>query len=236
MNPLTIVSDLSKRLGALKTRQTRMTRNTTELHADLGSLRADIVAKRKELASTEAAPLPLEEVAPINADAVRDCGAVYLKEHGGSFLRERGLCAPGARGSRRPPWGVNDPIPWGAWCVSDPAEAARFLDGLVRALGYVPGLPSAERPAEIARLRGELAQLEEAEEEAVDAMQAQGIAVAHRVEVAQRREREAEAQRRAEAAAADRQRREQGVDGWLRKPSPRAMRSSYLQRANAPIE
>ncbi len=224
----------TKTLADLKT---WLGRTTAMIEQELTALRQRITGTRKARNVAEHAPLRVEDIVGTKIPAaVAEAGAAWLRERGSSLIHgEQSLGHPTWAGSTRLPWSYLEAPSWGAWCASDPAGAAEFLSNLVRQVTYEAGPPSAERPALIARLDAELAELEAAEEAMVDAMGAEGLIVAHRPEVVQRREAEARRRERAAQSAAARAEQEAAINRAHAEAAaaPRAVRSPYLE-ANRP--
>lgn len=153
-----------------------------------------------------------------------------------------GMSSPLADDGR--PWRFStDYLPvmadFGAICVADPELAERMLTAILRksiaAAGRPQGPPLAERRALIAALQAEIEDLERQEEAYVDEAIANGVVIAHRQEVVERRLNQArrseqESRRRAVERLPERQ---AAIDARERRKSkevvePRTGRSSYL--------
>jgi hypothetical protein len=133
---------------------------------------------------------------------VDETGQWWAKDHGQGFLQRLAgrLSDVELRGGTTTapsyaqlPFSPLEPVPFGAACFFQASEWKTAFRAAITSADYESGTPRADRPALLERLAKELAELEGIEEGLVDAMAASGIAVPHRPEVAQRREREARA-------------------------------------------
>jgi hypothetical protein len=165
----------------------------------------EIKAHEQQLSQAQGAPYPPAEL----ADRMREWLRTYLdyREH------ELGRIVPLTMGPREPrpkaPGGNDEALL--LMLLREAAEAG--IPAFVARLGdYQPGPPAAERPALIATLERELAELQAGEEGMIDAAAANGVAIAHRPEVIQRREAEAAQRKREEAAIAMRKAREEAIN------------------------
>jgi hypothetical protein len=184
-----------------------------EVSNEVARLRAAIVEKRRELLHASEAPVPPADMGPRIAAHVREAGQVWLDSWGkGVILGEGGLADPKLRGSVRLPWSINAAPPWGAICASDPAGAEAFLSGIVARLAYEPGPAVSGRPALIARIEADLAELELSEVLLVDEAGAAGVVIEHRPEVLERRANEARRREIEERSAAERRQRQGALD------------------------
>jgi hypothetical protein len=189
----------------------RLKAATAAASAEVARMRDGIKAKRDELAAVMRAPLPQADVERRAREEVRIAGERFMDEIGVHVARRVAGPDP-AHGNRRSvPWTALEPPAWGFACVTDPqAAVAALLRVYELGLTAEAGLPASERPAARQRLEAEIAALEAAEEQAVDAAAAAGLTVEHRPEVLRRRKVE-EDQRQREAAqreAAERRQRD----------------------------
>jgi hypothetical protein len=212
----------------------KLTGTTTELQSEIARLRSEITERSKALQHAQRAPLPVEEIMATRIPrVVEEHGRRWLDEHGSTLIssdRDRALGSPGLRGSIYLPWA--DALPWGALCAARPDLAREILAALVGQVAYEPGPPLAERPALIARLERELAELEQGEEQIVDEACGSGVVIEHRPAVRERRQAEAARQRREEEAATNRKAREAEINRQFEEARARgrAARSPYLER------
>jgi hypothetical protein len=202
--------------ATLRDLKAKLSRATEEIQ----SLRAKIAEKQEALLTARDAPVPLAEIEERIRLDVAATAACWLDERGRSVLAA--FSGPETWNPRAPAplrWSFSpvgpaylQALPWGALCAAQPDAAVEILTAIVHQVDYEPGAPSADRPALIARLTAELAELERAELEIVDEAVAGGLAIDHRPEVIERR-RNAERQREVEAQAiANRKSREAALD------------------------
>jgi hypothetical protein len=156
---------------------------------EIGAMRRQMDAKRQAIKRLREAPVPLQELhARIDA-AVRATGAMCLERLGPSLAR---MSAYGLQGDAPLPGTYgSDLATFPAWCAAEPEEASRFVKQLYTKLSYEAGPASADRPAMLAQLESELAELEAAEEKLIDEAVAAGVTIPHRPEVILRRANEA---------------------------------------------
>jgi hypothetical protein len=140
--------------------------------------------------------LPRAEVharfcAAVDADAAR-----WWSDRGHRVLREFGQYgAPAGRPSDvlrevgPGPVGLGVPLTGGAASAFLGPMLKDAMAAWLRGQDYHDGLPAAERPAVIARLQAELEAAKAAEEALVDEMNGAGLAVEHRPDVRERRDR-----------------------------------------------
>lgn len=218
----------------LKSAAAKFAGATRDLKDELLKMRERIGATREQLRRLQEDRLPIAEVVrDVIPRVVAEAGAFWLQDRGNALLAGNfALAAPSVTGSRQLPWAITDPLPWGAFCVAFPDQAAQLLEGLLRAVPYEEGLPSAERPALIERLTRELAELEAAEERFVDEAAEAGVVIEHRPEVITRRQNEARRLEREARDAAVRQEREAAINARQSAPTP-PVRSEYLHRGDA---
>jgi hypothetical protein len=191
----------------------KISRATSAIGDEIARLRAAIVEKRHTLKRMKNAAVPLEEIDVRIRDYVDLAGNWWLTHYGSGLIHsERALGDPDLKGAPRLPWTLNEPLPWAAYCAAAPGAAVEILTALVRRVPFEAGPPSSARAGLVAQLEADLAALERAEEEAIDAANAAGIAIEHRADVAQRRTQEAESRRREEESVADRRRRQTALD------------------------
>ncbi len=209
----------------------RFTAATREAREEITEMRERIKALRREINALRYAPVPAAEIHERAREAVAARGARWLEEHGRGLFgtaenRWRPLGTYAAEGHHKLPRGIETDL-FGFMCAANPDHALQLLDGLVAATPFEAGPPSDERPALIARLERELAELEAAEEAAIDEACAAGVTIAHRADVVQRRATEANKREMDERAADDRRRRQDLLD---RDAAERAHvgRSEYL--------
>lgn len=200
------------------------------MRAQITNFRDKIAALRAELALLDR-PIPLEEVRARIPGVVAERGRAWLDVHGTALIFSGhesypALAAPDVPGSVRLPDGLEHD--WlGALCAGDPARAEAMLSTLVSRVEYQPGPPASERAARRAELETELANIEAAEEQAIDAAAEAGLLIAHREEVTQRRANEARAQELEARAVAYRAERQAELDAQLDQPA--AHRSAVSQ-------
>jgi len=184
---------------------------TTSVTQTLGQLREAITAKTVERDSAQNGPLPPGEVIARFEAWVDEVAQRQRKEYGVGLVIHRFGAPPGAHISGSP-WAPSTEVTWGfAVLFFGDMLKAQFAE-LVRQTEYTPAPALAERAAVVARLERELAEVETTEEALVDEMNANGIMVAHRPEVTQRREAERRRREQAERSAADRRARERAID------------------------
>ena len=186
----------------------KLTRATSDVTSEIGSLREQIKATRQELKFTQKSPLPAEDLRKKIAEQVQSAATRWLEDHAGSLASaEHAIAAwqPRFRRIRLPELSSFD-----ALCAADPEQARGRLERLcAAALERFPAGPrAADRAALAERLEAELAELEAGEETVIDQAAAAGVHVEHRAEVRQRRERRAAD----EQAAADREGRQRALD------------------------
>ncbi len=202
--------NLAKALSDMKA---KLSRATQTVEHELAALRQRISETRKARDHARRAPRPVEEIiANRIPEAVASAATIWLREWGSILVHsERALGAP-TSGWVSLPWTYGAPVPWGALCAGCPDLATEILTGLVRQVEYQPGPASSERPAVVAQLEAELAEMEAAEESMVDAMREHGLTVEHRPEVKQRREEERSRREREEQAVRFRVARETAIN------------------------
>ncbi len=204
---------LADGLRSIKAKLTKATATVTD---EISALRRQIRDRREDLKRAGTAPIPLAEAEARARGLVSELGAAWLAAHGPRLLRvsldrARALAQRG-KGRTILPFDLDGAVPFGAVCAADPAGAERLLVGLLRATSYEAGSPSAERPAAIAQLEAELAELERVEEGLVDDAAAAGLAIGHRPEVLARRQREARRHELARQGTPDVEQRQAGLD------------------------
>lgn len=219
-------------VNALKSLSNKVAAATRAVVDDIGAVRKQIDGKRWELEHATQAPLPPAEVKAERIPAlVAERGAAWLREHGPALLAagtyaHRALASPGADGYIELP-NLSD---WfGITCAADPARATALLSALIDRVGYEPGPASQDRPALITRLSRELADLEAAEEAAVDQAAAAGVKIEHRADVRQRREREARQRELDARRLADQSARQAALDARHQQERGRGGRSRYIE-------
>jgi hypothetical protein len=206
----------------------RFTTAVRSLHQDLTTRREQIAAKRQERDHAQDGPLPRPEVLTRFNQSIDAMAAYQAKEHVESLVVHHFGAAP-HRTEGRPPWVANTPVSWGflALFCGDLLKA-RFAE-LAAAVEYVPGPPAAARAALVARLEGELAELEAQEEQLIDQAAEAGVAIEHRAEVLERRQNEQRRAQLTEQAEAGRREREAAVNAGHATRASRVTRSSYLE-------
>jgi hypothetical protein len=166
---------------------------TEDMQRQRAAILETITRLRGEQESARTALPPPAELVATAARLVDETGAHWARDHGGGLLRHlAGQVSPGLLAGRdtavelRPilPFAFHEPLPFGALCFLQPSELKTALREAV---------PTAERPAVLERLGRELAEVEALEDALVDELTAAGLTVAHRPEVAARRERETRA-------------------------------------------
>lgn len=230
MNPIGKIKTLAKHLTTARSA-------TAEIVATDEQLRREIDQRERALLELRDLGVPRDELRERMRAYVAETGAAYLDEHGRAFVSavDNGPTDAELRGTPRIPVAGHQPLPWGAVCAGMPDLAVQILTGLQNQVPYAEGLPGAERPARIAQLEAELAELKRTHEAFVDEAAAAGVSIPHRLEVQQRREAAARRTRDDAAAIAERDRRQQAIDA--RTPAPefhRAAvgrgRSQYLEQ------
>jgi hypothetical protein len=201
---------------------------TQQVQKELTAAREAIAAKRGELQRQGELLPPQSELIAHAERLVDETAAAYGGDHTHTFLASlAGRMLPGYLSGRdttvapRPqlPFEASAPLPFAATCFLFPRETKAAFRAAVLAQHYEAGVPSADRGPLLARLSRELAELETIEEGLVDAMAANGIVVAHRPEVVQRRDREARAAELKAKRRADQEWLEQARrDGHLGTP------------------
>jgi hypothetical protein len=179
---------------------------------EIQQLRLRRADTRRALDHAQTAPVPKSELVQSRIPAV----VQQLTE---SFLRRDGrgvvefLGEPTPNGDLRLPWRPDAPVAFDFLCAAAPELATAMLTRIVEQVPYESNVPSAERPALIARLEGELQALEQADEQLTDQAIAAGVQIEHRPEVVSRRQTEARRARWEEEAGAERRRRQEVVHG-----------------------
>lgn len=195
--------------------------------ASVVEIRGAITVKRAELEHARTATRPLPEVLAKFNKWVDDTAAHQAQQHGQSLVLYS-FGAPSGHSGAGAPWVANTPVTWGFLALFYPDQAKESFAKLARSYTYTPGPPAVERAAVVAKLEGELAELETQEEGLIDTAVAVGVKLDHRAEVVARRAREREQQERVERAA-DAERRAADAakehDDW---PAARASRSAYI--------
>lgn len=191
----------------------RLSSATRDAQQQIVNLRARIRESAQRLREAEDCPLPLDELVEDRIPTlVAQAGRGWLQQHGGILLHgQRSIGSPKPGGAQLP-WVGSEPMPFGAVCAADPELASAMLAALVGQVEYQAGPRSTDRPALIANLRAQLAELEAAEETAVDDASASGLQIEHRPEVMQRREQVARQRQLEEAALRDRRERQAALD------------------------
>lgn len=201
VNPLNWISKLAN-----LTEQTRtVTKTVTE---GIAEVRAAIAEKRRELVNAKDAPVPPAELAEriaawLDARAERGINQ-YARSIPVTFGRPNETVT-------RVPYHLAGELDTAVLLALGVSTLKREIPALVARLSYTPGPPSSERPALVERLERELAELEGAEEAAIDAAAEAGVVVQHRPEVLARRASEAERRKRDELAASARAAREAAI-------------------------
>jgi hypothetical protein len=186
------MNDSTKALDSLSALQRTVNEASASLRAGLEQMRGTIAAKRQELSALESLPVPIAELKARMRSVMEDRIDYLLAEYGTTFI--------GALGSpsEKPRWptfsfheGKTELLELALYvCAGD--ELVEQL--IARLPAYAAGPPMDDRKARIPELQAELAQLEAGEERMVDGMRANGIEVAHRPEVKERRQHEARAE------------------------------------------
>jgi hypothetical protein len=174
-----------------------LVRGAQEVRADLDSVRELIAAKGREIQKILEAPPPPEERIATHARLVDAKASAWERAYWPGFLlrldgalSNQDLAGHVSSARRQPELpSTLDLDPDGARCFFRGSEMKADFARVLRAHPYEAGPASGERPALLERLRAELVELEAAEEDAVDKLNAQGVMVAHRVAVVERRER-----------------------------------------------
>jgi hypothetical protein len=211
---------------------------TQSLQENMRALREQLAAKHRELDAATGAPVPRAELVERFRALVDERATRFGR------VAPAGHVWSSAATVFRPlaDWRA----PSGHVAIHDVAELFDVLcfvagdamkAGAPRLLtleGWSDGLPSSERPEAIARLEGELAALEAAEEEAIDKAVAVGLVIAHRPEVAERRRQEAAGHERQERWTAAQREREALLD--QRPAAQRGVvgRSEYVDTGRLP--
>jgi hypothetical protein len=194
---------------------------TQSVQENIAELRAQIAAKRMELAHAQDAPLPREEIKVRIRSWVTEAGELWRRQRADRLLYDFGRPA-----GPSPSWSWIENMTWGAACFLCPEQVTAALTGQIEATEYVAGPPARERPAAVARLSKELADLEAAEESAIDEAAQAGVQIAHRPEVVKRRLEEAGRKDRQEKWTAGARERQSAID--QRPATRRSVSSPYL--------
>jgi len=193
---------------------------------NLAELREAIDAKKAERDLAQHGPLPPGEVVEKFNRWVDETAGEQREKYGASLVVHRFGAAPRSHLGRSP-WTSTTAVEWGFLAMFAGAQLKEQFSKLVKETAYQAGPPAAERPAEVARLESELAELEKAEEALVDEMNAAGIHVGHRPDVVQRREAARRREERIKAVRAAQAEREALID-QRHANRGRAMPSPYL--------
>jgi hypothetical protein len=206
MNVLTKLSDLAAQIAGA----------TQSVQANIAELRRQIAEKRAELRRVVSAPPPKADVKALRVQEIRAATAAYLAEDPTRFVR--GLS-----------FTPRQEIGWYQLCALAGPILEERVCAAIDLAEYVPGPPLADKGKVIAGLERELAELEAAEERAIDEATAAGVPIAHRTEVVQRRAQRADKERLdAEWVAAARQRQERVNQIAAQRVT--VGRSEYLER------
>ncbi len=217
---------MSTIVDALKTAAKAVTKGSKEITSAVADLRRQLAEKQAQLRALQRAPLPIDDVRVLARKEIARIGELYLRD---TDLVYR-LTAPsvdvfenrGARIRLIP----SDPVPWGLLCAGDPARAEELVVALVERAGLDAGAPAAERPALIEKLKAELTEIGQAEEQLVDQAAEAGVTIEHRPDVARRRAERAAREQARQTEIAEREERQRALD--KRHPQPRAAQSSYV--------
>lgn len=172
----------------------RMREMMASVRDEVEQLRAALAATRLALRFQTSAPVPLGDILARIPDVVAQAGARWMDHpDGGRYLLQSGndpaahLAAVHQHGDVALPEGLTRDW-FGALCAGAPDQAEAVLTALVRRTSFEPGTPAADRPAVLERLGREVTALETQEETLVDQAAADGLDVAHRPDVLERRE------------------------------------------------
>jgi hypothetical protein len=208
MSVLSKLTDLSRQIAGA----------TQRAQASIAEMREQIAAKRDEVFRVQTSYPPKDELKEMRRLEILETAAAYLAEDPLSFVRSM-------------PFTPRHTMEWRELCATAGSVVEQdFCDKIDRA-EYVAGPSAAERPVEIARLERELAELEAAEEQAIDEATAAGVAIQHQPEVITRRQREAAERERHDKWTAAARTRQARVD---RSVATRVVGSSeYLEQFKA---
>jgi len=201
---------------------------TKSIHDSVLELRQAIAAQEAELELVRNGPLPVGEVIERFGQWVDATAAYQADKHAASLVAHCFGLAPG-RTDGGAPWLPGTAVDWGWLCVfHGDTVKARFAT-LARTVEYTSGPPAAERPARLAQIETELAQLGAHEEALIDEAAVAGVKIEHRAAVIRRRaDEQAQRDRTARVAAEEnRPAREAEVD---RRHGPRVARSAYIDQ------
>lgn len=183
---------------------------------NIAELRRQIATKRRELESAQRLPVPRAELverfrAMIDARAER---FAHVPPPAMTWPCARDLFRPLSEWKRENGQvdirEVRDLFDFVCFFVGDTMKAN--ASKLLTIDGWADGLPTSERAATIASLEREVAELETAEERAIDEAAAAGVQIAHRPDVAQRRATEAHQAKLHAATAAAQHDREAAIN------------------------
>jgi hypothetical protein len=208
----------------LRTIRTRLTKATSSVAGDVQALRDQIREKREAVKNLTKATAPRSDLEQRIRDLVAKTGDGWVTREGWSVLSHLGN--PARRASV--PWDAGKPMPWDVLCAANPEAAVGLLIDLANRIEYTAGPPLAERPAMIAKLEAEIAQIEEGEERLVDEAAAAGLVIAHRPEVQQRKQNEARKAELDRQAVVDRAAREAALNEAHASRTRRTGGSNYL--------
>lgn len=214
-----VLFGLGNLLRDAETASERATKARETVTETLAALRDGITGKRRELERARSAPAPRAEILQTFSARVDRFAAEYRAAHTHELLRVS--------------FAARDPLNWEQACVFLAPVLKSGMAETLKSLDYTEGLPAVERPAEIERLTRELTELEQAEEQFVDGLLAQGIMVEHRHEVKQRRESERLRAEERAAADANRAAREAAINQHHAQ-QPRMVRSAYVEPRKDP--
>ena len=175
---------------------------TADVTAQIAEMQKRITQLQRAVEFERNTPLPPTDLKPRINTFVEEVGHHWRAEHGGPVIRKLG-----ALDRAEWPFYTDEHVTWGALCAAAPATATAMLEAMVNT-PYEAGAPLAKRAALIRQLETELAALEQAEEQAIDAACASGVEIAHRPEVQRRRNQDAERQRLIAEADAESRRRQ----------------------------
>ena len=152
----------------------------SQLKRGLAEIREEIAAAQAEVERIQRLPRPREEAEAEIRDLV-EAGAQSFGPYLGDFARPGGANLMGVMNTLNGSHGAIQRNQFGFMCAVAPAGVFEFLArGLDAAYAEGPGLTAAERATRLAKADARLLELSLAEEAAVRALEAAGMAVARR--------------------------------------------------------
>ena len=219
---------IGNKLSELRSVSTKAREAVDGVHTSITGLRAGIAERRARLNEVERGMLSREDLETRVDTVVRERAQAWLRDYGAALLHDdRSIVRAAVVGHPQILHDENRLMTFPALCAADPTAASALVLAVVEQAGYQPGLPTSARVAEAKRLRQELAELEAAEERAIDEAADAGIVIAHRPEVVQRRADEQRQRELDEQRLAGHRQRQEIVNRTLER---RHAHSEYLAR------